>query len=108
MKTSPRQLVSIYRSMLKIRLTEESLVEPILNRTVNCPVHLCSGQEAVAVGICENLTRKDYIFGNHRSHGHYLAKGGDLNEMMAEFIAKKPAAPKAEGAQCILFLLRMA
>jgi acetoin:2,6-dichlorophenolindophenol oxidoreductase subunit alpha len=97
MKYSSQLLVKLYHTMLKIRITEESLVEPILNRTVHCPVHLYSGQEAVAVGICANLNKKDYIFGNHRSHGHYLAKGGDLNEMIAEIYCKETGCAKGRG-----------
>ncbi|HLG33311.1 MAG TPA: thiamine pyrophosphate-dependent dehydrogenase E1 component subunit alpha [Bacteroidia bacterium] len=97
MKYSSQLLMKLYRSMLRIRLTEESLVEPIQNRTINCPVHLYSGQEAVAAGICANLSKKDYIFGNHRSHGHYLAKGGDLKEMIAEIYCKETGCTKGRG-----------
>lgn len=97
MKYSPQLLLKLYRSMLRIRLTEESLVEPISDRTIKCPVHLYSGQEAVAVGICANLSKKDYIFGNHRSHGHYLAKGGDLKEMIAEIYCRETGCAKGRG-----------
>jgi len=77
-------LEGLYRTMVRIRQAEESLVDPILNGEVVCPCHLYSGQEAVATGICAALNRDDYIFGNHRSHGHFLAKGCDMREMMAE------------------------
>src|SRR3990172_253215 len=75
-KDSVDVLMNLYRIMLRIRLCEESFVGPILNKDIRCPVHLCTGQEAVAVGVCSALENDDYIFGNHRSHGHYLAKGG--------------------------------
>jgi len=53
---------------------EEDLVEPILQNEIRTPCHLYSGEEGVAVGLCAALSRDDYIFGNHRSHGHFLAK----------------------------------
>jgi pyruvate dehydrogenase E1 component alpha subunit len=51
---------------------------------MKCPVHLYIGQEAVATGICLNLQKDDYLGTNHRSHGHYLAKGGALDELLGE------------------------
>lgn len=55
---------------------------------VGCPSHLYTGQEAVAVGVCAALQPADYVWGGHRSHGHYLAKGGDMQAMMAEIYGK--------------------
>lgn len=83
--------------MLRIRLAEESLVDYILNGTIKTPVHLYSGQEAIAAGLCENLKKQDYIFGNHRSHGHYLAKGGSLKKMFAEIFCKETGCSKGRG-----------
>ena len=83
--------------MVRIRLCEESLVEPILKEEVKCPVHLCSGQEAIATGVCFALTEKDYVFGTHRSHGHYLAKGGDMRELIAEIYGKEAGCSKGRG-----------
>lgn len=97
MKYSEKLLESLYHTMVKIRYTEESLIEPILDGTVRCPVHLYSGQEAVAAGMCANLSREDYIFGNHRSHGHYLAKGGNLKKMIAEIYCKETGCAKGRG-----------
>ena len=51
-------------------------------------MHLCIGQEAVPVGVCSALTPSDMVFGNHRAHGYYLAKGGDLKKMIAEIYGK--------------------
>ena len=90
-------LLKLYRTMLEIRLCEESMVEPILNREVKCPVHLCTGQEAVATGICAALSKEDYVFGNHRSHGHYLAKGGDLKALIAEIFGKETGCARGRG-----------
>ena len=83
--------------MVRIRLCEESFVEPILNGEVRCPVHLYSGQEAIATGVCSALSKKDYVFGTHRSHGHYLAKGGGMRELIAEIYGKETGCSKGRG-----------
>lgn len=97
MNHSKELLLHFYREMLRIRLTEESLVEPITKGEIRTPVHLYSGEEAVAVGICSALLRTDYIFGNHRSHGHYLAKGGDMGRMIAEIYGKATGCSGGRG-----------
>lgn len=97
MQYTKELLTNLYRGMLRIRLVEESLVEPILKGAIKCPVHLYSGEEAVAVGICANLKNADYIFGNHRSHGHYLAKGGDMGKMIAEIYGKETGCSRGRG-----------
>ena len=83
--------------MVRIRYCEESLVEPILKGEVRCPVHLYSGEEAIAVGICAALKKKDYIFSTHRSHGHYLAKGGDMSALVAEVYGKESGCSRGRG-----------
>jgi len=90
-------LLSLYKKMLLIRLCEESFVEPILNKTIRCPVHLYSGQEAIAVGVSANLKQTDYVFGNHRSHGHYLAKGGNLQRLINEVFCRENGASRGRG-----------
>jgi pyruvate dehydrogenase E1 component alpha subunit len=64
---------------------------------MRCPVHLSIGQEAVAVGVCSHLSRRDYVLSSHRSHAHYLAKGGDLKAMMAELYGKATGCSKGKG-----------
>ena len=94
----PKALLNkLYRSMLVIRYCEESFVDPILNGGVHCPCHLYSGEEAVAVGLCASLTERDYVFGNHRSHGHYLAKGGGLNELVSEIYCREAGCSRGRG-----------
>lgn len=83
--------------MLRIRFCEESLVEPILRGEIKCPVHLYTGEEAIATGVCAALKKTDYIFGTHRSHGHYLAKGGDMKELIAEIYGKENGCSKGRG-----------
>jgi pyruvate dehydrogenase E1 component alpha subunit len=78
----------LYRTMLRMRLFEESLVQPIESGEVRCPCHLYSGQEAVATGIAAALRPGDSVFGSHRSHGHYLALGADLRQLMAEIFGR--------------------
>jgi TPP-dependent pyruvate/acetoin dehydrogenase alpha subunit len=87
----------MYHTMIQIRVCEESFVEPILNGEVRCPVHLYTGQEAIATGVCAALSENDYLFGTHRSHGHYLAKGGDLRELVAEIYCKESGCSRGRG-----------
>ncbi len=96
-KYSKDFLLQLYRTMIRIRLCEESFIEPILKGEVHCPVHLYSGEEAVAAGICASLNETDYIFGNHRSHGHFLAKGGSMNELVAEIYCKETGCSRGRG-----------
>lgn len=97
MNYSRELLENFYRTMVRIRLVEESLIQPILDREILCPCHLYSGQEAIAAGICASLDEKDLIFGNHRSHGHYLAKGGSLKEMVAEIYGCNSGCSRGRG-----------
>ena len=100
MRITNTTLRDLYHSMLRIRYCEESLVKPIESGEVRCPVHLCTGQEAVSAGVCAALKQDDYIFGNHRSHGHYLAKGGGMKEMVAEIYGKETGCSRAAVGQC--------
>jgi len=97
MKYSKLFLKQLYRTMLRIRLCEESLVEPIIKGEMKGPVHLYTGEEAIATGVCAALSRKDYVFGTHRSHGHYLAKGGTLQKLIAEIYGKETGCSKGRG-----------
>lgn len=74
--------------MLRIRRVEEALADRYAEQEMRCPMHLCIGQEAIAVGVCAALEPTDLVFSNHRAHGHYLAKGGGLKEMIAELYGK--------------------
>ncbi len=88
---------SLLHGMLRIRLVEEKIAELYPQQEMRCPVHLCIGQEAIPVGVCSNLQNSDTIMGNHRSHGHYLAKGGDLKAMMAEIYGKATGCSGGKG-----------
>jgi TPP-dependent pyruvate/acetoin dehydrogenase alpha subunit len=88
---------SLLYDMLRIRLIEEGIGDLYPEQEMRCPVHLCIGQEAIPVGVCSSLLKEDIVMGNHRSHGHYLAKGGDLKAMMAEIYGKSTGCSKGMG-----------
>jgi pyruvate dehydrogenase E1 component alpha subunit len=90
-------LIKLYTTMVRIRICEESLVEPILSGEIRCPVHLYTGEEAIATGVCAALSRNDYVFSSHRSHGHYLAKGGSIKELVAEIYGKEAGCSRGRG-----------
>jgi pyruvate dehydrogenase E1 component alpha subunit len=73
---------------LRIRLVEEKVIELYPSDKIQSPVHLSIGQEAVAVGACHSLRPTDLLFGTYRGHAFYLAKGGDLKQLMAELYGK--------------------
>lgn len=87
----------LYGTMLRIRIFEERVVNLLEANEVKCPVHLCTGQEAIAAGVCAALRQDDYMFGTHRSHGHYLAKGGDMGQIAAELFGKRTGCSKGRG-----------
>lgn len=91
------QLQTLYREMLRIRLCEERIAELYSEKEMRCPVHLCIGQEAIPVGVSAHLRREDVVLSGHRSHGHYLAKGGDLPRMLAEIYGKATGCAKGKG-----------
>lgn len=94
---APELLTRLFYDMLRIRLVEERIAERYPEQEMRCPVHLCIGQEAVAVGVCANLTRADSVLSGHRSHGHYLAKGGDLQSMLAELYGRVTGCSRGKG-----------
>ena len=73
----------------RIRLVEEKIIDLYPSDVIQSPIHLSIGQEAVAVGVCENLRNEDWVFINYRGHAFYLAKGGPLPEFFAELMGKK-------------------
>ena len=83
--------------MLRIRKVELKISELYPEEEMRCPVHLSVGQEAVAVGVCSALQKKDIALSAHRSHAHYLAKGGDLKSMLAELYGKKTGCAEGKG-----------
>jgi pyruvate dehydrogenase E1 component alpha subunit len=98
--TEPPHLLSLYRCMCRIRAFENAAETASQGgvsaygkaadgtAAVRGPLHLSTGQEAVAAGVCAHLTPQDYLTSTHRGHGHTLAKGADMNRMMAELFGK--------------------
>lgn len=91
------RLIDLYTMMLKIRLVERRIEAEYKYDEIKTPIHLSIGQEAVAVGICCQLRKDDYVFGTHRSHAQYLAKGGDLKSMIAELYLRKTGCSRGRG-----------
>lgn len=87
----------MYQTMLRIRLIEERIVELYVEQEMRCPTHFSIGQEAAAVGVCAHLGKEDYVMSAHRSHAHYLAKGGDLKRMLAELYGKETGCAHGKG-----------
>ena len=77
-----------YRSLYRIRRVEEQIAEIYPTDKIKSPVHLSIGQETASVGVCEALRPGDIAFGSYRCHALYLAKGGDLKQMIAELYGK--------------------
>ncbi len=78
-----------YKSLYLIRRVEEEIARIYPSDKIMSPVHLSIGQEAISVGVCEHLNSSDIVFGTYRCHAMYLAKGGNLNQMIAELYGKK-------------------
>ncbi|MDO8573081.1 MAG: thiamine pyrophosphate-dependent dehydrogenase E1 component subunit alpha [bacterium] len=86
-----------YKTMLLMRLAEQEIANLYLQNKIMSFVHFYVGQEAVAVGVCDALKKDDKVLGNHRSHGHYLAKGGDLKKMICELLGKENGLAHGKG-----------
>ncbi len=92
-----KKLLEMLRKMLTIRRFEERVKKEFAATRVKGFVHLYIGEEAVAVGVCSNLTDKDYVTSTHRGHGHCIAKGVDVKGMMAELYGRKTGTCKGKG-----------
>ncbi|MDO8552921.1 MAG: thiamine pyrophosphate-dependent dehydrogenase E1 component subunit alpha [bacterium] len=90
-------LLRAYEKMFLIRVAEEKIAALYLKNKIMSFVHFYIGQEAVAVGVADSIGLKDKMLGNHRSHGHYLAKGGDLKRMVCELLGKEGGLAKGKG-----------
>jgi TPP-dependent pyruvate/acetoin dehydrogenase alpha subunit len=95
--TSPALVERLYRSIYRIRRTEEEIARIYPSDKIKSPVHLSLGQEAVSVGVCEALEAHDVVFGSYRGHAMYLAKGGDLRAMLAELYGKIDGCARGKG-----------
>lgn len=86
----PQALVKrLYKSMLLIREVEQHIVDVYFTDVIKSPVHLSIGQESIATGVCDALNDDDMVSSTYRCHANYIAKGGDLNAMIAELYGKR-------------------
>jgi TPP-dependent pyruvate/acetoin dehydrogenase alpha subunit len=85
----PREFhLQLFREMFRIRLIEEEIERQYHEDQMKTPIHLVIGQEATSVGCCASLTQQDLLYSSHRTHGNYLAKGGDLRGMLCEMFCR--------------------
>jgi TPP-dependent pyruvate/acetoin dehydrogenase alpha subunit len=87
----------LYRFLYRIRRVEEEVARVYPTDKIKSPVHLSIGQEAVSVGVCAALAPGDVVFGTYRGHALYLARGGDLNAMVAELYGKATGCTRGKG-----------
>lgn len=86
-----------YRALYRIRRVEEEIARVYPLDKIKSPVHLSIGQEAISVAVCEALAPSDVVFGTYRGHALYLAKGGDLRQMIAELYGKATGCSQGQG-----------
>lgn len=104
------RLIALYRTMSRIRAFENAAeiasqggvqawgqAASSTPALVRGPLHLSTGQEAVATGVCANLLREDLLTSTHRGHGHTLAKGADMNRMMCELFGRSTGYNRGKG-----------
>ncbi len=90
-------LLGFYRTMVRVRDFEETAADCFTKGMLAGNIHLSIGEEAVAAGAIGAMEKNDYMTTTHRGHGHCLAKGGDVNKMMAEIFGKKTGYCKGKG-----------
>lgn len=88
---------SLYRKLILIREVEVKIAAERKAKKIGGPVHLAAGQEAIAVGVSQNLTKDDYVFGAHRSHSHILSLGSSLRGLFAEILGRSTGLSKGYG-----------
>ncbi|MBW4706219.1 thiamine pyrophosphate-dependent dehydrogenase E1 component subunit alpha [Roseobacter sp. YSTF-M11] len=96
-QTNSEDYLRMYRQMVRIRTFEDNANQLYLSAKMPGLTHMYSGEEAVAVGICEALTVTDKITSTHRGHGHCVAKGADFKEMFCELLGKEEGYCRGKG-----------
>ncbi len=99
-KTSP---LSLFRTMLLIRVVEERLAKSHQRGLIHGACHTYVGQEAIAAGVCAQLTDADAVFSTHRGHGHALAKGLEPRQLIAELYGRETGCSRGRGGSMHLF-----
>lgn len=106
-KTGASLLKDLYLQMLRVRAIEESIAARYTEQEMRCPVHLSIGQEGPAVGVCAALDAGDYVMSTHRSHAHYLGRGGALKPMLAEFYGRAAGCSVGKGGSMHLIDMKV-
>lgn len=96
-----------YRALSRIRRVEEEVARVYPTDVIKSPVHLSIGQEAASVAVCAALRPDDVVFGTYRGHALYMAKGGDLDAMVAELYGKVTGCARGNGGSMHLIDLRV-
>ena len=96
-KLNKEKLLKMYFTMTKIRDFENAITDVYSRGLMNGLAHLYIGEEAIASGVCANITSRDYAVSTHRGHGHLIAQGADLQKMMAEVLGRKDGYCKGKG-----------
>ena len=96
-KTNTEDYLRMYRQMVRIRTFEDNANQLYLSAKMPGLTHMYSGEEAVAVGICEALKVTDKITSTHRGHGHCVAKGAEFKEMFCELLGKEEGYCRGKG-----------
>jgi TPP-dependent pyruvate/acetoin dehydrogenase alpha subunit len=96
-------LLDRWETMLRIRLAEEAIARMVEGGEARCPCHLYIGQEAIATGVCAALDPGDSVWGGHRSHGHYIARGGSIEALFAEVLGRATGCSAGRGGSMHLF-----
>ena len=102
-----KELLRIYRTMLKIRMFEERVAREFRKGDMPGFVHSYIGAEAVSTGICMHLNDDDYISSTHRGHGHCIAKGCTFKDMLAELYGRETGLCKGRGGSMHLSLIHI-
>ncbi|HRY28826.1 MAG TPA: thiamine pyrophosphate-dependent dehydrogenase E1 component subunit alpha [Elusimicrobiota bacterium] len=89
--------IELYRTMLRIRRVEEKVSALYPGDKIQSPIHLSTGQEAVATGVCLAMASADHIYGTYRGHALYIARGADLKKLFAELYAKDTGCARGKG-----------
>lgn len=97
LRLDSKLLTHLHQELLRVRVTEERLAARYREQEMRTPAHFGTGQEAVAVGVCQALRRDDVVFSHHRCHNHYLAKGGGIYELAAELYGRADGCSGGRG-----------
>ncbi len=92
-----QEIIQLFKTMLLIRFCEQRIAQRVTEKKIYTPCHLYIGQEACATGVCSVLNKSDYVFSNHRSHGHYLAKSHDIDGLLSEVYCRENGCSGGRG-----------